>query len=132
MNEEVLNFIKEIMLNYPQSYIKCSFSKTLELVLCDKGNVWIILEKIKTIDDLKLRLIEWTIRNCCKTEPYQSNSRNIALQNQLLMSLNRTLNTNFNRAEAMKIYSVLGNGANHQLTLKFIESGYDLGVIKDE
>lgn len=132
MSEEILNFIKEIMLNYPQSHIKCSFSKTLELILCDKGNVWISLEKIKTIDDLKSELIEWTIRNCCKTEPYKNQSRNIDLQNKLLMSLNRTLCTNFNREEAMKIYSVLGNGVNHQLTLEFIKSGYDLGVLKDE
>lgn len=31
-----------------------------------------------------------------------------------------------------KIYTYLGNACNHKKTLKFIESGYDMSILKDD
>lgn len=39
--------------------------------------------------------------------------------------------THFTPEEIEYIYTNLGNGINHELCMKFVKSGYDLGVIDE-
>ena len=48
----------------------------------------------------------------------------------MLKGINDYLNTNFDFDDMEIIYTYLGNGVNRPLTIAFIESGYDMGVIE--
>lgn len=43
----------------------------------------------------------------------------------------KTYTNNFTEDEMMEIYTYIGNACNHQRTIKFVESGYDLKVLKE-
>ena len=49
----------------------------------------------------------------------------------MIKFINYMLDTDFNKEEMQLIYRKLGNGINHQLTIKFIRNGYNLKVLKD-
>ena len=48
---------------------------------------------------------------------------------KLLEGYNKYLGTQFTQTDMYWIYDKLGNAANHELTLKFIESGYNLSLV---
>lgn len=45
--------------------------------------------------------------------------------------INKLLDTNFTQEDMEYIYTYLGNGIKHELCMKFVQSGYDLGVIDE-
>ena len=47
-----------------------------------------------------------------------------------MTSFNKFLGTNFTEDDFEYIYTYLGNGCNKTIAIKFIESGYDLDVLK--
>ena len=52
--------------------------------------------------------------------------------NEAIKSLEEKINNNdFTEDEMMEIYTYIGNACNHQRTIKFVESGYDLKVLKE-
>ena len=115
-----------VMNNFPNSFINsCG-----ELILSEKGNVYFTAKDCQTKEDVICKLLEWCSRPLAKGEPYSSNKRNIEWRNSLILGLNNYLDTNFTPDDMYWIYDKLGNAVNHELTLKFINSGYDLSLIK--
>ena len=76
------------------------------------------------------RIFISAISRCYKTEPYRTFKRNIEWQQKHISAFNEALGTKFNADEIAYIYTYLGNGCNKPIAIKFIESGYDLNVLK--
>lgn len=121
MIDEVFNVMK----CFPDSYIT-SFG---ELVLSDKGNVYFIAKGCETKQDIVCKLLERCSRPIAKGEPYRSEKRNKEWRESLLVGYNEYLQTNFTQEDMYWVYDRLGNAVNHELTLKFIDSGFDLSLL---
>ncbi len=124
MIDEVFN----VMQCFPKSYI----TQFGELILSDKGNVYFIAKDCNTQKDIICKLLEWCSRPLAKGEPYRQEKRNKEWREALLSGYNEYLGTQFTQEDMYWIYDKLGNGVNHDLTLKFISSGYDLNLVYPE
>ena len=122
------NIIKKIMKSYPNSFINSEF----ELILVRKNNTYFRLEDCKTELDVKCKLIEYGSRCACKDMPYAYLMRNINFWGMNTVYFNKAMGTSFLREDMELIYDRLGNGVNRELTVKFIESGYDMNLLKGE
>lgn len=111
-------------------YISSYLNANGECILSDVGNVWFNAKKCKTKKDIICKLLESCSRPIAKGEPYRSQKKNTEWRTRLLICLNDYLKTNFSHDDMYLIYDQLGNGVNHKLTLKFINSGFDLTLLK--
>lgn len=100
-----------------------------ELIISDIGNVYFTATDCENKEDVICKLIEWCSRPIAKGEPYATNKRNIEWRNSLLCGYNNYLGTNFTQEDMYWIYDKLGNAVNHELTLEFIHSGFDLSLV---
>ena len=75
--------------------------------------------------------MEWLSRSAYKTEPYSTKRSNDEFHRFILGGVNQFLETDFTEKDMEQIYTYLGNRCNHAKTLEFIESGYDMSVLKD-
>ena len=92
------------------------------------------LNKLKDCEnetDVKCKVLEWLSRPAYKTEPYNTKRSNDEFRRFILGGVNQFLETDFTEKDMEQIYTYLGNRCNHAKTLKFIESGYDMSVLKD-
>lgn len=121
MIDEVFNVMK----CFPGSYL----NRFGELILSDKGNVYFIANGCETKRDLVCKLLERCSRPIAKGEPYRSEKRNKEWRESLLVGYNEYLQTNFTQEDMYWVYDRLGNAVNHELTLKFIDSGFDLSLL---
>lgn len=121
----MIDFLKRLMVEFKESYINCNF----ELILIPKTNTYFSLMNCKNELDIKCKLLEWCSRTISKGQPYQLERKNIEYRKENLKRFNQVLGTSFNEDEIDLIYCELGNAINHQLTIKFVESGYDLSLL---
>lgn len=105
---------------FPKAYVTMNF----ELVLVPRTNTYINLNHCSTPDEFKAEVIEGVSRFAFKglTKP---------LCREHLDGINKLLDTDFTPEEIEYIYTNLGNGINHELCMKFVQSDYDLGVIEE-
>ena len=103
-----------------------------EVILSDKGNVYFTAKYCKDKKDIICKLLEWCSRPIAKGEPYASEVRNRNWRESLLAGYNAYLGTQFSQEDMYWIYDKLGNAVNHELTLKFIESGFDLSLVRPQ
>ena len=108
MNDSIKDFLIKIMSAFPHSFIKYYVHDGFEITLDEKNMLWFSLGEIDSVLELKRRFIS-AVSRCYKTEPYITSKRNI---------------------EIAYIYTYLGNGCNKPIAIKFIESGYDLNILK--
>ena len=114
---------------FPHSFIKYYVYGGFEMILAEKNMLWFSLEKIESDIELKRRFIS-AVSRCYKTKPYITSKRNIEWQQKHIFAFNEALGTKFNDDEIAYIYTYLGNGCNKPIAIKFIESGYDLNILK--
>lgn len=124
--DDVESYVFEIMNVFTGSFINCN----KELILIPKTNLYICLEDVHTIHYLKCELLEWCSRSCVEGMPYRNDGHNRKYQDDILNKINKCLNTHFTREQMLLIYIKLGNRINHNLTDKFVRSGYDLKVLE--
>lgn len=120
-----------LMRTFPGSFINSSG----ELILDRETNVYFNLKTVSNLTDLRCKVIEYVSRAASKTEPYGNNTKqkiekNIAFQTRMRKGINQYLGTEFNQEEWLYIYTYLGNGVNRPLCERFVDSGYDLEVIR--
>lgn len=121
MIDEVFN----VMACFPKSYInQCG-----ELILSDRGNLYFTAKGCDSKTDIVCKLLEWCSRPIAKGQPYRQEKRNKEWRETLLSGYNKYLGTHFTLEDMYWVYDKLGNAVNHELTLKFIESGYDLSLV---
>ena len=129
MNDAIKDFLIKIMSAFPHSFIKYYVNGGFEITLDQQNVLWFSLGEIESDIELKRRFIS-AVSRCYKTEPYRTSKRNIEWQQKHISAFNKTLGTKFNADEIAYIYTYLGNGCNKPFAIKFIESGYDLNVLK--
>lgn len=129
MNNAIKDFLIKIMSAFPHSFIKYYVYGGFEMILDEKNVFCFSLGEIESDIELKRKFIS-VVSRCYKTEPYRNFKRNIIWQQKYISSLNKVLGTKFNADEIAYIYTYLGNGCNKPIAIKFIESGYDLNVLK--
>ena len=129
MNDAIKDFLIKIMSAFPRSRIEYYVYGGFVIYLDEKNMFWFSLEKIESDIELKRRFIS-AVSRCYKTEPYRTSKRNIEWQQKHISAFNEALGTKFNDDEIEYIYTYLGNGCNKPIAIKFIESGYELNVLK--
>ena len=129
MNDSIKDFLIKIMSAFPHSFIKYFEYGGFEMILDEKNVFCFSLEEIESDIELKRRFIS-IVSRCYKTQPYRTFKSNIEYQQKYISAFNKALGTKFNIYELEDIYTYLGNGCNKPIAIKFIESGYDLNVLK--
>jgi len=79
--------------------------------------------------DVQCKVIEWLSRDACKTY-WKGGSADGLIHKYILRGINAYLGTNFSPKDMETIYRELGNGVNHELTVKFIKSKFDMKVLE--
>lgn len=118
--------IKKLMACFPNSFINHNY----EFIAHKETNQYFSLDNCENEIDIKCKVLEWFSRPAYKTEPYTSKRKNNELHNFMANGINKFLDTNFNKKDFELIYTYLGNSCNRKRTIKFIESGYDINVLK--
>ncbi len=95
-----------------------------ELILVPRSNTYVSISRCCTPDEFKAAIIE----NCSRLA---SKGYSKPLRKEHLEGINKLLDTNFTQEDMEYIYTYLGNGIRHELCMKFVQSGYDLGVIDE-
>lgn len=118
-------YVTNLMILFENSFINC----INELILIPKTNLCFSLGNVESESDLKCKVIEYCSRDAYKTQPYSSPHSNKVYQNNVRRHINTYLGTDFTREDMELIYTYLGNGVHHDLTIKFVESNYDMNVL---
>lgn len=93
-------------------------------------NEYFRLEDCHDEMDLKKKILAWLSRACCKTQ--YSPKYDKYIHEYFRDRCNELLNVNFNEDDWELIYCRLGNAVNDKLAEEFINSNYDLNLLKDE
>lgn len=112
---------------FPQSYI----NHNLEFIAHEEANEYFRLEDCKNEFDVKCKVLEWLSRGAYKTEPFYSNFKNGVFNRFMRKGINVFLGTEFTEDDIEIIYTRLGNRCNHSLTEEFVNSGYDMKILKE-
>lgn len=100
-----------------------SIYKDTELILIPKINIYFLIDGIYFERDLKRKMIEWLSR------PAHKGTTNYWMK-YVRRGLNSFLKTTWGDEELSIIYTRLGNGVNCDLCYKFIDSGFDISLLK--
>lgn len=92
-------------------------SATFRLTDCESEN------------DIKCKVLEWLSYAASKGQPYRTNKLNQRFKQFMQNGINQYLGTAFSHEDFDEIYTYLGNCCNHQKTLRFIESGFDMALL---
>lgn len=118
LNEDIRN-------RFGAAFPKFFINHNLEVIVYPRRNTYFLLIDVNTETDLVAKILEWLSREAAKSVDKKS-------QKYHLDGINAFLGTNFTKEDMMKIYTYLGNRCNHNRTLRFIESGYDLSTLTKE
>lgn len=124
---EMFLFEHHLLGCFPDSVI----SERNEFIADPKSGDFFRLDDCNTIMDIKCKILEWLSRAAYKSEPFNSRQKNAKLHKKMLAGINRALGTDFKFSDMEVIYTNLGNRVHHAKTIQFIESGYDIAVLKE-
>lgn len=117
----------KLMRCFPRSFI----NHNGEFIAHAKSNTYLIFDNCGSELDLNCKVLEWFSRAAFKTEPYYTDKSNDKFHRFMLDGVNDFLGTAFTFDDMELIYTYLGNAVHHELTVKFVESGYDLEVLRE-
>ncbi len=117
---------KKLARAFPNSFINTA----LEFIAHKEANEYFRLEDCNNEFDVKCKVLEWFSRGAHKTCPFHTNLKNERFHNFMLNGINDFLGTDFTEDDMAIIYQKLGNRVRHSLTEKFVNSGYDMAVLK--
>lgn len=92
-------------------------------------NSYFRLEDCETEEDVAAKVLEWLSREADKSMHFTPKWRNDQVHEYHLKGINQFCGTNFSKEEISIIYEKLGNRCNHERTIRFIRSGYDMSVL---
>ena len=123
VNEIVIDLLK----SFPGSFL----NQYGEFIAHSEASEYFQLSKCKDDLEIKCKVLEWLSRAACETEPYKNKKKNEEFNDFMLTGINKFLNTNFDKCSMRTIYQELGNQVNRELTIKFINSNYDMAVLQE-
>lgn len=115
---------KKLMNCFPNSFIN---SKG-EFIAHREANEYFNLDNCNDELEVKCKVLAWFSRGAHKTAPF-GKRKNEIFHKFMLDGINSFLGTDFTSEDMDLIYTYLGNDVNRDLTIKFINSGYDMAVI---
>jgi len=118
-------YVTKLMQCFNKSFINAHG----EFIAHEKANEYFKLVECKDEIEVKCKVLEWFSRGAYKTQPFGSTKKNQEFNKFMLCGINQFLDTKFTEEDMVYVYTKLGNRVNHDLTIKFIESGYDMAVI---
>lgn len=121
------NVTKKLSRAYPNSFI----NSALEFIAHRRANEYFRLEDCETELDVKCKVLEWLSRGAYKTCPFSSKRKNEEFHSFMLDGINTFLGTDFTEEDIAVIYQKLGNRVRHDLTIEFINSGFDMSVLAE-
>ena len=121
---------RKIQAAFPQSFVKIAVpnlpvKEELGGVFSLRTDSGFSLKDVTNETQLKAKILEWLTRTAIKA--VSPKERKLHFE-----GINKLLGTNFTLEEMTDIYTYLGNGINHDLCVKFVESGYDMTMIQKE
>lgn len=119
--------IKKLMDCFPNSFI----NYLGEVIVHRKSNIYFNIMNCKSELDIKCKVLEWLSRASFKTLPYRSERKNREFHKFMRDGVNKYLGTDFSEEDMELIYTYLGNAVHHDLTVRFVESGYDMAILKE-
>ena len=114
------SWARKIQAAFPQAFVNMQN----ELIFSLRTNSGFNLKDVADETQLKAKILEWLTWAAIKS--VSPKERKLHLE-----GINKLLNTNFTLEDIEYIYIYLGNGIRHKLCMKFVQSGYDLGVIDE-
>ena len=117
---------KKLARAFPKSFI----NSALEFIAHKEANEYFRLEDCENEFDVKCKVLEWLSRGAHKTCPFHSNIKNERFHNFMLNGINDFLGTDFTTEDMAIIYQKLGNRVRHSLTEEFVNSGYNMELLK--
>lgn len=93
-------------------------------------NSYFRLDNCETRTDAVCKVLEYLSREAFKSQHFNAAWRNDEVHEYHLKGINTFCRTDFTAADIEIIYACLGNGVNRKLTLEFIDSGFDLSVLR--
>ena len=112
---------RKIQAAFPQSFVNMQN----ELVFSLRTDSGFSLKDVTNETQLKAKILEWLTRTAIKA--VSPKERKLHFE-----GINKLLGTNFTLEEMTDIYTYLGNGIEHDLCVKFAESGYDMTLLPNE
>ncbi|PGQ12154.1 hypothetical protein COA08_01375 [Bacillus cereus] len=98
-------------------------NRSNELIFDRRSNLYFRLDDVETVLEFKCKMMAWLSRPITKSlSDYKARI--------VLQRFNELLGTNFSKADMELIYDRLGNGVAKPLCIEFIESNYDLSLLK--
>lgn len=127
VNDEIL---EKLFRAFPHSLI----NRSLEFVADynPRVNSYFCLKGIKSEIQVQCKVMEWLSRDGCYSLHYYRSHDNERVHKYHRNGINDFLGTNFSHEDIELIYQKLGNGVNRELSIQFIESGFDLEVLKEK
>lgn len=119
-------YISNLMVLFNGSFI----NYRNELILVPRTNLYFSLDDVESESDLKCKVIEYCSRDAYKTMHFDSIAENIEYHDYVIERINEYLGTYFDETDMELIYTKLGYGVHHYLTIKFVESNYDMNILK--
>ena len=106
------------------AFPKCTLSMNFELIVLPAKSTYIMLGNVEDEEALTAKILEWlswwAIGGGTRTQQaYHFNG------------INSFLGTAFSIGDMETIYEELGNATNHEKTLRFIRSGYDVAGLHE-
>ena len=117
--------VQKLMNCFPRSFI----NQNGEFIAHLKANEYFRLDNCESELDVKCKVLEWFSQGAYKRQPYGTKKLNNEFNKFMRDGINEYLGTDFDENAMEIIYTYLGNCCNHKLTIKFIESGYDMSVL---
>ena len=115
------SWARRIQAAFPQAFVNMQN----ELIFSLKTDSGFSLKDVTDETQLKAKILEWLTWAAIKA--VSPKERKLHFE-----GINKLLGTNFTLEEMTDIYTYLGNGINHDLCVKFVESGYDMTMIQKE
>lgn len=120
------SLLKKLGRAFPEAYINMHE----EFIVDIDRNIYFILSDCETEDDIRAKVLEWLTSWATTATPYRTEGLNYKLHAELQLRINRYLGTHFTADEFLTIYTALGNRVDHELTMKFIKSNFDMKVLE--
>lgn len=119
-----LRIAKQLMEAFVGSYV----NRHADFIASKRQNIRFTLDGCDEME-ARCKVLEQVSIAAAKHQPYRYDTANRKYNDQMRAGINTFLGTQFTRGDMLVIYDRLGNGKDRELTLRFIESGYSMGVL---
>lgn len=107
-----------------ESFPKAFINKLNEMIIYPPENSYFMLNNVTNQLELDCKILEWCSREASKGLFEKSRKYHFK-------GICRYFNRKFTEDEMDLIYTKLGNGINRELCIKYIQSGFDIEVLRN-